>query len=663
MRRGEFGNLLRISKTRDQWEISTVDYDGMTTRQRLNCHRDQAADPGRQLEVRTGLARERLFGSIGAWLNNELLLGRRQRLNCEWVTDNYRYYLVQVDQEDEDFRGSNPLQRPVLPSKGPAAAKGTYLRHAVGEAIKEWDKLSVLQELWEPAASHKPTLCFVQLTDLPDPNDEEGRSTLEEDFRRLIGAAGIIVRTTVAAGKEKIFNLPRTEGLSPKAAVDWCLKTARELQKAFGDSKLAFVAHRFVASRASAWVRVNPRKAQVEIHSLWGLPDALQFCPYDIWEVHLPTGTATDYPEYKSDMLVPTPDGNWEYVRVKNELARYNSITSVQAKELATRSSAIAEQLDQGCHIMWFVGCVDDNGAAFSMPWYWTQMHDAEPNLDRTAFRTIEVLDRESLRTFRQWSGSRRRQALVFRPRELALMRDNAFIEEVGAAAHQANVPVILTGSTLAHAYYILRTSGCTVVTPSEKDHVRIRQRVKSGKLVRDNIPAKIEERREYSVTKQVSSNLKRGFLLGKLIEEAMEVRAARGHQQKLEELADVFEVVRAIAGVEGVSLELIQNEAERKRCKTGGFDKGLILMQTGITASERDSRIDAEQGVGAFLAGHTTYDTIEIPFTFFGFMEFDQSRSLRLREFGLWLEISLRADRIELKLVREPDQLTLPLK
>ena len=42
--------------------------------------------------------------------------------------------------------------------------------------------------------------------------------------------------------------------------------------------------------------------------------------------------------------------------------------------------------------------------------------------------------------------------------------------------------------------------------------------------------------------------------------------------------------------------------------------------------------------------------------------MEFDQSRFLRLKKFGIWLEISLRADRIELKLVREPDQLTLAL-
>ena len=114
VQRGEFGNLLRISKTRDHWEISREESDGTTTRQRINTQRDRAASPSQHLEVRRGLTRERLFGSIGAWLNNELLLGKRERLNCEWVTDNYRFYLVQMDREDEDFRGVNPFQLPLL---------------------------------------------------------------------------------------------------------------------------------------------------------------------------------------------------------------------------------------------------------------------------------------------------------------------------------------------------------------------------------------------------------------------------------------------------------------------------------------------------------------------------------------------------------------------
>jgi hypothetical protein len=43
--RGEFGNLLCISKTRDHRELSSVDQSGSATKIRLNSQRDQAASP------------------------------------------------------------------------------------------------------------------------------------------------------------------------------------------------------------------------------------------------------------------------------------------------------------------------------------------------------------------------------------------------------------------------------------------------------------------------------------------------------------------------------------------------------------------------------------------------------------------------------------------
>jgi hypothetical protein len=85
---GEFGNLQRISKTRDQWEISATDRSGGVTNLRLNSQRDAAADPEQPILARSGISQERLFGSVAAWLNNELLRGKSQRVTCEWVTDN-----------------------------------------------------------------------------------------------------------------------------------------------------------------------------------------------------------------------------------------------------------------------------------------------------------------------------------------------------------------------------------------------------------------------------------------------------------------------------------------------------------------------------------------------------------------------------------------------
>ncbi len=658
---GEFGNLQRISKTRDQWEISTLDSVGSTSRQRLNSQRDQAAEPSEPLLVRSGLARERLFGSIGAWLNNELLLGRSQRLNCEWFTDNRKFFVVQIDEEDEDIRGVNPFQVRIPPTIRPAGSSGSYLKLADASARKAWDKLKVLEELWEPDAAHRPTLFFVPMAELPPRASTAMLQALEHDFRTLIGPAGIIVRTSVRAGGEKLPNLPRTECLSPEAADSWCMETAEKLSGLHDVNDIAFVAHRFVAARASAWARAEPGNPVVEINSLWGLPDALQYCPYDIWEVHVPTGVATDYPDYKSDMLISRVDGGWEYVRVKNELARGNSIGSTEAKDIAVRSMTIAERLGHACHIMWFVGCVETDGTPFNIPWYWTTAHAAERNNDRSAYHVFEISNRASLERFVALEGSRTRQALALRPTDLNLMRDTDFIAAVGTAAKSAEVPIILSGSTLAHAYYQLRKVGCTIVTPSEKEHSRVRRNVNLGKLVRDKIPAKIAARREVEVTRKITGNLRMGFLISKLFEEALEVREAKEPAQKTEELADLFEVFRAIAKEERVSLEEIAKFADRKKLKSGGFEEGLVLLQTGIAVSDRNSIVDLERSIGDVLADQTSDELAEIPFSFFGFMKLDQPRSVYFEKLKIRLEIVLRPDRLELKLIRDAEQMGLP--
>jgi hypothetical protein len=61
-------------------------------------------------------------------------------------------------------------------------------------------------------------------------------------------------------------------------------------------------------------------------------------------------------------------------------------------------------------------------------------------------------------------------------PTDQQLMRNMKFIEEVGKAALELSVPIMLAGSTLAHAYFALRRLGCTVIAKGEKNHTRIRR-------------------------------------------------------------------------------------------------------------------------------------------------------------------------------------------
>jgi predicted house-cleaning noncanonical NTP pyrophosphatase (MazG superfamily) len=179
---------------------------------------------------------------------------------------------------------------------------------------------------------------------------------------------------------------------------------------------------------------------------------------------------------------------------------------------------------------------------------------------------------------------------------------------------------------------------------------------------VRDKIPTRIAERREAELTRKLPTNLKLNFLISKLLEEALEVRGAENQTERKTELADVFEILRELAKMSDLSIADITNAADDKRAKAGGFEEGLVLLQTGILSGHRDSLADGGKALAQVLARKTADDTFELPFTFFGFMEIDQPRSIVLEDAGLRIFITLKNDRIEFRIARGAEQLELPL-
>lgn len=658
--RGEFGNLLRISKTRDQWELTNRTLGG-TLISRLNTQRDSAASESAPLAARSRLPAERLFGSVAAWINSVLIHGHSVQFNCEWVSDNANFYLVQIDAEDEDLLGVNPLQLRITPVHEPKASLSRYLKSADQAAIAQWDKLKVLDELWEAPTANRPHLFFAPLSDVPLSNDHVGAVEFADDFARLLGPDNIVVRTSIQTGRAKVLNLPRTECMSPAQASAWCIAEKERLLEAGTDvSQLAFITHRYIDARASAWVRADPSDPSVEIHGLWGLPDALQYCPYDIWEVHVPTKSATEYPEYKSNMLLARQSGVWEYVRVKNDVARSLSISHKDALDVARRTFEIAKRLGRACHVMWFVGCVDEKGRIFNLPWYWTELHRSESNADRARHLTFTVNDRASLQQLRAMNTDKTHLMILLRPDNPELFRDNAFIKEIAEEACAHSMPIDFEGSTLAHAYYQLIGHGCTVIARGEKDYSRVRKVAPFGKIVRDKIPDKIAARRELETTTSVAANTKEAFLIGKILEEALEVRESKSVEETKIELADLLEIVRALGQAKGLSLKDIVEAADKKKEKLGGFEEGKILLQTAI-GGPGQTGLPANPLAAQVLSRSAGWDTKELPFTFFGFAELEQPRSLRFEDFGISLELTLKSDRLVIRVVREPEQLEFP--
>lgn len=655
---GEFGNLLRVSKTRDHWEVSAILEATVAHTTSLNTQRDIAADPARPLAGHKDPTNVRNFGSIAAWINNELLRGVSSRVNCEWVFDGERLFVVQLDEEGPDDSGVNPLQVRVPQMIQPLKRESRFLRLPDDDELKKWDKLVVIDQLSTVGAKVKPTLFFLPLGDIVNEDVEPTRKQLLDDFSNMIGPNEIIIRTSVRAGSPKITNLPKTEGLVPSEAADWCLEQLENIQASKDNpSELAFVAHRFMASRASAWTRCEPDNPNVEIHVNWGLADALQYYPYDTVDVHVPTEYVSYYPDYKSHFVMSEDDGNWRHVRVKNEVARSQCISRNDALDIASRSMEICRGLGEACHIMWFVGCSFEDRKTFNLPWYWTKVHDQSANPDRVPPKAIRVRDEQDVEKARDLLDEARHSAIDLCPTDLKLMRDTAFLEKVANLCNEKNVPVILAGSPLAHAYYQLQKNGCSIILKGARHHTRVRNTTSMGKLVRDKIPAKIRESKEQGITKVMPNSQVKKFLVSKLVEEALEYREAVSPEHRVEELADAFEILRALLESEGVSVDELIEAADKKRKKAGGFKDGVVLIETSIGERKTDGQ------TAQVLVQKIGSNSIEIPFTFFGFMELDMPTTIFLEKYMLWCTLTLQRDRIVVSIDRDGHQLDLDLQ
>ena len=97
------------------------------------------------------------------------------------------------------------------------------------------------------------------------------------------------------------------------------------------------------------------------------------------------------------------------------------------------------------------------------------------------------------------------------------------------------------------------------------------------NKLVRDKIPEIIKNNNETPITRILNDEEYKVELEKKLYEEYQEVIASSG-KERLEELADMLEVMISLANTENATLEDIIAEADKKRNKRGGFKEKIFL-------------------------------------------------------------------------------------
>lgn len=102
------------------------------------------------------------------------------------------------------------------------------------------------------------------------------------------------------------------------------------------------------------------------------------------------------------------------------------------------------------------------------------------------------------------------------------------------------------------------------------------------GKLVRDKVPELIRESGRVPEVRVLDDAAYCRALHDKLLEEAAELRAAVTTDEVVAEIADVLEVLTAIAVLHSVSFGDLATEAERKHSERGGFAQRLWLSAVG---------------------------------------------------------------------------------
>lgn len=100
------------------------------------------------------------------------------------------------------------------------------------------------------------------------------------------------------------------------------------------------------------------------------------------------------------------------------------------------------------------------------------------------------------------------------------------------------------------------------------------------NKLVRDRIPEIIEKTGKTCTTRMLDEKEYIEEMCKKTGEELTEYVEAETQEHKVEELADLLELISALAQHEGVTLEDVEKVRKEKVEKRGGFGERIFLIE-----------------------------------------------------------------------------------
>jgi len=649
---GHVSNEQRVSKTINQWmwEYEPADRDGG----RFNSQRESAPDILRELKPASGKSSAliKLFRQIGRWCT----LLQSGRTHLEWGASIDALWLFQIDfEDDQPDTGVDPTGFLRLGDFTPSGtlSTGSPFRLAPTTGGTGWKKIDKIADFVESGDQLSlPPLIYIT-------GDEFLRARLApEDLSRSLHEFAndrVVCRTDCISKSVGDLNLPRTPTVTSEKALDFMSDVLADfMTKGIPANEVCFILHKFIPAITAAWAVARKGEQLVRVDSLWGLPDGLQYLPHDSYEYDIRRGQqSAERPQHKPAFLQETQTGAWEVVRVARRATRWRSLPAPDLAYVAQRTADIAERVGNDIQIMWFCQIPEATGLPRNIPWF--SMRPAE-QLARSASlspakRRMPIRSMSDLAQAQ--SIERGKVVLQLDPDDPELFRSTDFTEEVIRVARAGNFPVALTGSVLGHAFYVIEKSGVPVTALNEPTRSRTRQRRIFRKIVRDEIPEKITEGGETVTLAEIAKEETRAALVGKLFEESYELLAADTPQDVAAELADLLEVVIALASATGIDWREVEKAAGEKRASRGGFEKNIVLLETSWPGLLTENRRSSSFTIPLKALGQIVEKNNHLTIPFPALLAEGGSPTIRL-ENGSEFEISLTGNGVEIRKISD---------
>lgn len=528
------------------------------------------------------------------------------RLHFEWVWDGKRIYIVQAD-EPKNQGGVNPTK---ISRKGNIKAVNFTPQCLVPineDLAKRYNKI---RNVYTYLKLQLPIANLYVLEDtavLDEIKNGTPPATLIADLEALVPAS-LVIRTDLATEDQKLRQLlPRTDGVrNVTDAMSFLKNTILNLSSQNVTDRAAFIFHNFIPATSSAFAYAAPGQRKVLIETLWGLPEGLYYNAHDKIEVdtgfaqigQAPSNVMENFkvsvkPRFKRNFVAPDEYDNWITQTVAEPWDWLLSIPNEDwIRQIAFDTKRIAEQEEKSVSVMWFVGVKGAQAPLFAWyhePFDFALVNKSARSRGKTPFdRSLVIRTKTDIVALEEEtrSGSSTVREVKIQPQENDLLRNKELLKNIGELTKKIGAVILLEGGTLSHAYYqLMQTEAIVeVVYPFDASE----EKREFNKLVRDKIPEKIQQGGESVRVTQLFGDQLLRVLREKLVEEAYESLAASNHNEIVDELADVEEVIEGILKQLKVTRKELSERQKTKNNKAGGFDEGYVLLDTNNPSPTR---------------------------------------------------------------------------